>query len=139
MRIRRHPAFVLALLAATGAAGAVRAQVPAGSDIPRNIKPYFMVFLVESAHPEGPPPAELRKRHLAYIRAETEAGRYMLAGPFQDHGRIAGIIIVNVPTADEARRIAEADPLVQSGRLAVEVHPMMAADLSGVRPDYAPR
>jgi uncharacterized protein YciI len=59
-----------------------------------------------------------------------------LAGPFLDNDRIPGIAIINAASAEEARNIASADPTVQSGRMAVEIHPAMLADVSCVLAEY---
>jgi YCII-related domain len=40
-----------------------------------------------------------------------------------------GIAIIKANTPDEAQRIASGDPLVQSGHLVVEVHPIPLQDL----------
>jgi len=50
-------------------------------------------------------------------------GYAVVAGPFgdQDDERLRGLVLYRVGSVGEARRLAEADPAVQAGRLEVEV------------------
>jgi hypothetical protein len=47
-----------------------------------------------------------------------------------------GILIIAAKTAEEALAIATADPGVQSGRLAVEVRPVLLPSLKEVKISY---
>ena len=76
------------------------------------------------------------QEHLAYIREQVEAGKFVVVGPALDQGRIAGMAIINAASIEEARKIAEGDKMVQSGRLVAEIHPVMLVDLSGLRIEY---
>ena len=109
-------------------------------DIPKGMKQYFIGFLVRGAKYKPDISEEehqkLLQQHLAYIRSEAEAGKYKLAGPFLDEGNIAGILVIDVPTAEQAKQIVNGDPMVQAGRLAMEIHPAMMADLSCVLFEY---
>jgi uncharacterized protein YciI len=69
------------------------------------------------------------QKHLAYIRSQVEAGTFVLLGPLTEENRMRGIAIIKANTPDEAQRIASGDPLVQSGHLVVEVHPIPLQDL----------
>ena len=109
-------------------------------DMPKGMKQYFMGFLVEA---EKSPPAlpkeehdKLMQHHLAYIRSQAEAGKYKLAGPFLDIGRIRGFLIINAASAEEAKQIVDGDPMVKSGRMSSEIHPAMMADVSCVMTEY---
>ena len=106
--------------------------------VPRNIGPYFVGFLVGPEQPR-PMSQELFIRHQNYMRGRFEAGVYRLAGPLTDGGQIHGIVILSARNAEEARAIVAADPAVQEGAMAVEVHPAMFPDLSALRVDYPPR
>lgn len=106
--------------------------------IPRNVGPYFVGFLVSSEHPQ-PMSRELFIRHQNYMRTQFEAGVYRLAGPMTDGGRIHGMVILSAANAEAARAIVAADPAVQAGAMAVEVHPAMFPDLSSLRVEYPPR
>jgi uncharacterized protein YciI len=64
----------------------------------------------------------LQERHLAHLRAMTERGAMAVAGPFGDQpdDRLRGMCLYTVGL-EEARGLAEADPAVRAGRLAVDV------------------
>src|SRR5262249_24725430 len=111
------------LLAIAGLALAQAAK-PA-SNAPAEMTTYQLVFLVR-----GDPsvPAErraLQERHRGHLKAMHEAGKLVIAGPLLDDNAIRGICLYKVPTPEEARTLAEADPAVKVGRLKVEVHPWM--------------
>ena len=124
--------------------GALAAQTPTGSEtkpkLPKNMRQYFFGFLVkgekwnESRSKEEL--AELMNQHLAYIRSQAAAGRYKLAGPFLDDGQIRGFLIIDAASSEEARQIVSGDPMLKVGRMAVEIHPAMFADVSCVLTEY---
>jgi uncharacterized protein YciI len=71
------------------------------------------------------PEAELdaiQERHLAHLRAMRECGAMAVAGPFGDQTdeRLRGMCLYTAGL-DEARDLAEQDPAVRAGRLAVDV------------------
>jgi uncharacterized protein YciI len=123
-------------------------------DVPKNLKPYFLGLLRRGPRwneIEGTEAAELLPRHLAYLRAQSEAGRYRLAGPVLPAGPthpnespdespnesdFAGVLLISAETLEAAVTLAENDPGVLAGRLAVEVHPVLLPALDGVRPVY---
>lgn len=127
-----------------GIAGLLAAQGPADDSlapyIPKNMKPYYLDILmfkdkVDTAIPEGERPQSMQK-HLAYIRSQVEAGNFVLVGPVTEENRIRGIAVIKADSLEAAQRIASADPLVQAGRLVVEVHPILLEDLSSIHFDY---
>jgi uncharacterized protein YciI len=132
------------LMLALGVAGILVAQTPVENPlapyIPKNMKPYYLDLLMKSEKPEGEvTPAENAERmqkHLAYIRSQVEAGKFVLVGPLTEENRIRGIAVIQAASLEEAQRIAGGDPAVQSGHMAVEVHPILLEDLGGVRFDY---
>lgn len=64
---------------------------------------------------------ELQKQHLAHLGKMREQGKMVIAGPFSDQRDPAyrGACIYRLPI-EEARKLAESDPMVKAGRLAVE-------------------
>lgn len=90
---------------------------------------YFIVFL--KSGPERSQNEEeaqaIQKQHLAYLGKIYEKGKTSITGPMGDDGDIRGIVIYNTATMEEAKKLAEQDPAVKSGRLVVEVHPWWAA------------
>jgi uncharacterized protein YciI len=109
-------------------------------DVPKNLKPYFLGLLRRGPRwneIEGPEAAELLPRHLAYLREQSEAGRYKVAGPVLDESEFAGVLLIFAETLEVATALAENDPGVRAGRLAVEVHPVLLPALDGVQALYA--
>ena len=90
---------------------------------------YFIAFLKRGENRNQDPVAtdSLQRLHLAHLSRMYEAGYADISGPFGDDGDIRGITIYNVPTLRMADSLANADPMVKAGRLAIEVHPWWAA------------
>jgi uncharacterized protein YciI len=133
----------LVVLALTALPAVAVAQAPAippeiQAHIPRDVRPYFLAFLVTPAEPR-PMSRELFIRHQGYIRSQFEAGVYRLVGPVTDGGRIRGMVILSAASAEEAQRIVAGDPSVQEHVLDVEVHPAMFPSLDTLRVSYPPR
>jgi uncharacterized protein YciI len=90
---------------------------------------YFIVFLKR-----GPTRStskaqadSLQELHLAHLGRMYNEGFADISGPFGDDGEIRGITIYNTPSREMADSLAHIDPMVQSGRLVIEVHPWWAA------------
>ncbi len=66
--------------------------------------------------------ARLQEQHLAHLRAMTDAGKLVAAGPFRDQpdASLRGLCFYACGV-DEARELAARDPSVQAGRMAAEV------------------
>ncbi len=95
----------------------------------------YLGFLTRGAKwtPEQTPAtAELQKAHLANIVRLAEMKKLVVAGPFGDNTSLRGIFVFKVASIDEARALAETDPAVQAGRLAIEMHPWLVPE--GVLP-----
>jgi uncharacterized protein len=65
---------------------------------------------------------KLQAEHLAHLRRMADTGKMVLAGPFdeQDDVGMRGACIYRTATKEEAKRLAEQDPMVKAGRLQVE-------------------
>jgi uncharacterized protein YciI len=134
-----RPALVpLALAAALLAALSATAQPPAPMPPPEPAAPpaaepepfvfeqYQLVLLKRPAAATEYPPErlqEIQRAHLAHMTALGNAGHLVIAGPFSDQEdeTLRGLALYQVGSIEEARRMAEADPAVQAGRLEVEV------------------
>lgn len=81
-------------------------------------------------------PDAFMRQHTAYLRSQVEAGKYLLVGPLTDDGQVRGIAVIRAASAEEAREIANGDPAIQSGRMAIEIHPGVLPDLGCVRFEY---
>jgi len=102
------------------------ATTAAESSAPMEFDTYQLVLLKRPAErPDLPEDqvAKIQTAHLGHIRRMAEEGKAVVAGPFgdQDDERLRGLVLYRVGSVDEARRLAEADPAVQAGRLEVEV------------------
>ena len=90
-----------------------------------NFEKLYFGFLVNG--PDRTQDAATAKRlqaeHLAYMDGQAKEGKLVAAGPFTTEGSRRGIVVYRVADEAEAKRRAEADPMVKAGRLAVELHP----------------
>ena len=62
-------------------------------------------------------------KHVAYFGQLDDSGKIFLGGPFTDN--TGGMVILKAVTAEEATKIAQEDPTVQSGLLTAKVSPWM--------------
>ena len=100
-------------------------------DSPSQMMTAYLAFLVrgEKWTPEKTPQtAEIQKGHMANIQRLAEMKKLVVAGPFGDDGRLRGIFVFRVNSLDEARALTLTDPAVQSGRLALELHPWLVPE-----------
>ena len=64
----------------------------------------------------------LQEQHLAHLAAMAEQGHLLVAGPFSDQPdeSLRGFCLYRTDL-EETRRLAESDPSVHAGRMAVDV------------------
>ena len=64
----------------------------------------------------------LQEQHLGHLAAMREQGHLLLAGPFSEQSdeTLRGFCLYRT-SVEETRRLAESDPSVQAGRMAVDV------------------
>jgi len=73
---------------------------------------------------EGDERAALFRGHFANMKRLAAEGRLAVAGPFSDpEKKFRGLFILAVTTVEEARKLAETDPVVKSGLMVVEYVP----------------
>lgn len=89
---------------------------------------YFMVFLKSGPNrDQAPEEAEkLQAAHMEHLTRMYQEGYADISGPFGGDGELRGITIYNVPSLKMADSLANLDPMVKAGRLAVEVKPWWA-------------
>ncbi len=61
--------------------------------------------------------------HVRYLEWLREQGYLLMGGPYLDES--GGMVVLKVPTVEDARRLADDDPAVRSGLLTVTVHPWL--------------
>jgi uncharacterized protein YciI len=96
---------------------------------------YFMAYLKRGPN-RSQTQAEadsLQTLHMAHLSRMYEEGYADVSGPFGDDGDVRGITIYNVPTLKIADSLAHLDPMVQSGRLQIEIRPWWAGKGYGMR------
>jgi len=139
-----HHTQKLVLACALAFAALLVAQTPADNPlapyIPKNMRPYYLDMLLLKDKPDTALPeaerAQQMQKHLAYIKSQVDSGKFVLVGPITEENRLRGIAVIKADSLDEAQRLASGDPLVQSGHLTVEVHPILLEDLSQTRFEY---
>ena len=99
--------------------------MPRNPDIPDAFDVYTLVLLRSAANPPAFTDDELdalQRRHLAYRAELGRQGVLVVNGPLlrQSDETLRGLSIF-ATSLDDARRLSEADPSVQAGRLSFEV------------------
>ncbi|RKH69040.1 YciI family protein [Corallococcus llansteffanensis] len=119
--------LLLLALSATPAAPSTPAPKPAAPAVKKfEFDKHYLVLLKRAPNAPKMEPAALEKlqaEHIAHLNRMGESGKMVLAGPFdeQDDVGMRGACIYRTDTKQEARQLAEQDPMVKAGRLQVEV------------------
>ncbi len=111
---------------------------PRMKDVPRNLKGYFLCLLRKGPQwNETSDSPELMLEHLAFLRAQLEARRFLVAGPVVDGSDdLVGITILEAAGAAEALDLVNQDPGARAGRLRMEIRPVFLPSLDAVRVEY---
>ena len=129
-RLLRTGALGLGLLLSAPALAEVPAPAPKAKEAAPAAAPkmeaYQLVLLRRGPRwtPLQTPEIErLQEQHLGHLTKMGESGKMVIAGPFSDQAdqTLRGMCLYRVGSLEEARKLAEADPMVQAGRLRVEV------------------
>lgn len=93
------------------------------------MKTYYLVFLKKGPNrdQDAETVKKLQEQHIAHLDKMANEGKMDICGPLMDDIDIRGICVYNVATKEEAEKLANDDPMVKSGRLAVEIHPFYSA------------
>jgi uncharacterized protein YciI len=85
------------------------------------LKKYFMVFLMKDPNrtQDDSTAQVIQAGHLAHINKMSKEGYLHMAGPFEyaPDSNMAGILIFDVDTEEEALRLVSEDPAIKAGRL----------------------
>lgn len=112
------------------------------TDVPRNLKPYFLCLMRKGPQWDIPQGHEdLMPLQLAFLRRQTEAGKFLIAGPALGHMQnpsddVTGITILQAQDLNEAHALVADDPAVKAGRLTFEIRPVFLPALDSVRVEY---
>jgi uncharacterized protein YciI len=117
------------MTSAAGSSPALAQNTTQGSEPKFEMGTFYLVMLVKGpkSGPDQPAQPGVIQAHLKHLSGLIEAGKALLAGPFMDGGRINGLVVMTVSSAEEARKLAEEDPAVKSGLFGVEVLKWWAA------------
>ena len=91
---------------------------------------FYLTLLTKGAKAEEGSAADKQKlqlEHMWNVRRRLDDKSFATAGPFESAGDLRGIFVIAAKTADEAKAIAESDPSVKAGVLAIEIHPWWVA------------
>jgi uncharacterized protein YciI len=69
----------------------------------------------------------IQEGHLRYLQTLLDERKALLEGPIHGKAAMRSVIVLDVPTVEEARAILEKDPWVSSGQLVAEIHPWFSA------------
>lgn len=107
----------------------VRAQDTKPAAKKYEMKMYYLVFLKKGVNrtQDSVTVKKLQEGHMAHLSKMAESGKMDIAGPVNSDGDLRGICIYNTATKEEAEKLANEDPMVKAGRLAVEVLPFYSA------------
>ena len=85
---------------------------------------YVMVILKAGPNhmAAGPQRDEMFKGHFANIHRLADAGKLVLAGPFDGVDGWQGMFIFNVDDIEQARQLVATDPVVINGEMTPEFH-----------------
>lgn len=94
-----------------------------GAD-PRGMRSYVLVVLKTGPKPmpAGPARDEMFRGHFANMKRLADEGRLVMAGPFDGVDGWRGLFVFAVKEVDEARQLAETDPVLVQGEMVAEYH-----------------
>ena len=101
-------------------------EVMKHTSTPETMTTAYLAFLTRGDKwtPDKTPQTEaIQKAHMDNINRLAATKKLVVAGPFGDNGTLRGIFVFKVGSLEEAKALAETDPAVQAGRLALDIHP----------------
>jgi len=101
-------------------------SLPAAQPAPVEMTTYQMVLLKRATNPPPSDPERQMKMQTEHLSRLADLNRKrinLLYGPVVAESDIAGIAVLDVKTADEAKAAFADDPFVKAGAMIPEVHP----------------
>ena len=88
------------------------------------MKRYVLVILKTGPRrmPDGPERDAMFKGHFANMQRLAEEGKLVLAGPLDGVDGWRGMFVFAVAAVDDARSLAESDPVIRNGEMVAEYH-----------------
>jgi uncharacterized protein YciI len=88
------------------------------------MRQYVLVILKTGPKPvpAGKERTEMFAGHFANMKRLAEEGKLALAGPLDGVDGWRGLFIFAVPTIEEAKKLAETDPVIIKGEMVAEYH-----------------
>jgi uncharacterized protein YciI len=115
-------------------------SLPAAQPAPVEMTTYQMVLLKKGTTPPPSDPEQQMKMQTEHLSRLADLNRKrinLLYGPVVAESDIAGIAVLDVKTADEAKAAFADDPFVKAGVMIPEVHPWYGPkNWFGVPPSY---
>ena len=89
------------------------------------MRQYVIAFLKSGPHRNQSEEEanQMQVAHLQNIQRLADEGILVLAGPFMEDSDLRGLYVFDVKTKEEARALTATDPMIESGRLIMELHP----------------
>jgi uncharacterized protein YciI len=101
-------------------------EVMKRTSTPETMTVAYLAFLTRGdkwTAEKTPQTEAIQKAHMDNINRLAQTKKLVVAGPFGDDGVLRGIFVFKVSSLQEAKELAETDPAVQAGRLALDIHP----------------
>jgi uncharacterized protein YciI/uncharacterized damage-inducible protein DinB len=114
----------LTWMAPKGIGAKFQEELQKGAEPKVTMTKYYLVLFGKGTKP-APSAAEnqqLMLEHLWNIRRQLDAKVFMTAGPFSGNGELRGLLVIAANSLEEAKTIAEADPMVKAGQMSVALH-----------------
>jgi len=93
--------------------------------------------------PAEPDRDAMFKGHFANIERLAKEGKLVVAGPFGGKSDWRGMFVFAVGTVEEAQKLTETDPVLQSGEMVADYHPLYATAalmaIKGIHERIAPK
>ena len=107
----------------------------------RGMRQYVLVVLKTGPNkvPAGTERDAMFAGHFANMQRLSDAGKLVLAGPFDGTEGWRGLFIFAVSSIDEARELTATDPVIMQGEMVAEYHPWYGSAAMMLVPELSKR